>query len=425
MDIINNKLKFLDPLDGELSHCMISGNEKIEEIINLGDQPLCDSLLTNLNVDKNKEKFYPLRLKANYDLGCSQLSFIVPGEEVYHADYPYRPGITNEIVQHHSTQASENIKKYNIDKNNLIVDIGSNDGTLLKQYQLKGVKVIGVEPTNIADIANNDGIETVKKPFNEVVADEIKLIHGQAKLITATNVFAHMSQLGQVLRGIKNLLSDDGVFILENHYMVDILKDNQYDTIYHEHIRNYSLKSIIYLFSLINMKVIHAEVLQRYQGSIKVVVSKNNKAIVDETISKILKNEEEFGLYSPQVWKDFRIRVEKTKKDILAILNDIKKEGKTVVGNSCPGRCSTLLNYCGINKDLIPYIAEQTTSLKLNKFLPGMHIPIVDNKILSEEQPDYILLLAWHLKEPIIKYLRERGVKSSFITPLPEVEIIN
>ena len=356
MDIINNKLKFLDPLDGELSHCMISGNEKIEEIINLGDQPLCDSLLTNLNVDKNKEKFYPLRLKANYDLGCSQLSFIVPGEEVYHADYPYRPGITNEIVQHHSTQASENIKKYNIDKNNLIVDIGSNDGTLLKQYQLKGVKVIGVEPTNIADIANNDGIETVKKPFNEVVADEIKLIHGQAKLITATNVFAHMSQLGQVLRGIKNLLSDDGVFILENHYMVDILKDNQYDTIYHEHIRNYSLKSIIYLFSLINMKVIHAEVLQRYQGSIKVVVSKNNKAIVDETISKILKNEEEFGLYSPQVWKDFRIRVEKTKKDILAILNDIKKEGKTVVGNSCPGRCSTLLNYCGINKDLIPYI---------------------------------------------------------------------
>lgn len=425
MDIINNKLKFLDPLDGELSHCMISGNEEIEEIINLGDQPLCDSLLTNLNVDKKKEKFYPLRLKANYDLGCSQLSFIVPGEEVYHADYPYRPGITNEIVQHHTTQASENIKKYNIDKNNLIVDIGSNDGTLLKQYKLKGVKVIGVEPTNIADIANNDGIETIKKPFNEVVADEIKLIHGQAKLITATNVFAHMSQLGQVLRGIKNLLSDDGVFILENHYMVDILKENQYDTIYHEHIRNYSLKSIIYLFSLINMKVIHAEVLQRYQGSIKVVVSKNNKAIVDETISKILKNEEEFGLYLPQVWKDFRIRVEKTKKDILEILNDIKKEGKTVVGNSCPGRCSTLLNYCGINKDLIPYIAEQSTSLKLNKFLPGMHIPIVDNKILSEEQPDYILLLAWHLKEPIIKYLRERGVKSSFITPLPEVEIIN
>ena len=425
MDIINNKLKFLDPLDGELSHCMISGNEEIEEIINLGDQPLCDSLLTNLNVDKKKEKFYPLRLKSNYDLGCSQLSFIVPGEEVYHADYPYRPGITNEIVQHHTTQASENIKKYNIDKNNLIVDIGSNDGTLLKQYKLKGVKVIGVEPTNIADIANNDGIETIKKPFNEVVADEIKLIHGQAKLITATNVFAHMSQLGQVLRGIKNLLSDDGVFILENHYMVDILKENQYDTIYHEHIRNYSLKSIIYLFSLINMKVIHAEVLQRYQGSIKVVVSKNNKAIVDETISKILKNEEEFGLYLPQVWKDFRIRVEKTKKDILEILNDIKKEGKTVVGNSCPGRCSTLLNYCGINKDLIPYIAEQSTSLKLNKFLPGMHIPIVDNKILSEEQPDYILLLAWHLKEPIIKYLRERGVKSSFITPLPEVEIIN
>lgn len=425
MNKSSENLIFLDPKDGELPYCMVSGSNKIDDVIDLGDQPLCDSLLTNLDTEKNIEKFYPLRLKANYELGCSQLSFIVPGEEVYHADYPYRPGITKQIVEHHSSQASENIKKYGIDNRSLVVDIGSNDGTLLRQYQSKDMRVLGVEPTNIADIANEDGIETFKVPFDLNISNKIIDSHGKAKLITATNVFAHMSQLGQVLKGINNLLTDDGIFILENHYMVDILKYNQYDTIYHEHIRNYSLKSIIHLFSLINMKVIYAEIIQRYQGSIKVVVSKNLNAHVDDSVKNILMNESEFGLYSKSVWNDFRINVENNKNNLLKVLHELKIEGKSVVGNSCPGRCSTLLNYCGINSDLIPYIAEQSTSLKLNKFLPGMHIPIVDNKILSEQQPDFILLLAWHLKDPIIKYLRERGVRSSFIVPLPDVKIIN
>ncbi len=421
----SENLSFLDPKDGELSYCMVSGSNDIEDVIDLGDQPLCDSLLTNLDKEKKIEKFYPLRIKANYKLGCSQLSYIVPGKEVYHADYPYRPGITKQIVEHHASQASENINKYGIDNRSLVVDIGSNDGTLLRQYQLKDMRVLGVEPTNIADIANEDGIETFKVPFDLNISNKIIDSHGKAKLITATNVFAHMSQLGQVIKGINNLLTDDGIFILENHYMVDILKYNQYDTIYHEHIRNYSLKSIIHLFSLINMKVIYAEIIQRYQGSIKVVVSKNMNAHVDDSVVNILKNESEFGLYSKGVWNDFRLNVKNTKNNLLKVLHELKTEGKSVVGNSCPGRCSTLLNYCGINSDLIPYIAEQSTSLKLNKFLPGMHIPIVDNKILSEQQPDYILLLAWHLKDPIIKYLRERDVRSSFIVPLPDVKIIN
>ena len=234
-----------------------------------------------------------------------------------------------------------------------------------------------------------------------------------------------MSQLGQVVSGIQNLLSDNGYFILENHYMVDILKFNQYDTIYHEHIRNYSLKSLIYLFSIFNMKVVYAEVLQRYQGSIKVVVSNDLNHHVDPTVNKILQNEESIGLYSPKIWTDFRLNVEKTKKDLVSLLTELKSNGKSVVGNSCPGRCSTLINFCNIGTDLIPYIAEQPTSLKLGKFLPGKHIPIVNNSKLLEDQPDYILLLAWHLKEPIIKYLREKGIKSSFILPLPEVEVIN
>ena len=213
----SENLSFLDPKDGELPYCMVSGSNDIDDVIDLGDQPLCDSLLTNLDKEKKIEKFYPLRLKANYKLGCSQLSYIVPGKEVYHADYPYRPGITKQIVEHHASQASENIKKYGIDNRSLVVDIGSNDGTLLRQYQLKDMRVLGVEPTNIADIANEDGIETLKVPFDLNISNKIIDSHGKAKLITATNVFAHMSQLGQVIKGINNLLTDDGIFILENH----------------------------------------------------------------------------------------------------------------------------------------------------------------------------------------------------------------
>jgi len=421
----SKNIDFLNPNDGNLDYCMISGSTNLNDVIDLGDQPLCDSLLSNLNRDIENEKFFPLKLKANYELGCSQLNYIVPGNEVYHPDYPYRPGITKEIVEHHSDQAKDNIKTYKILSNDLVVDIGSNDGTLLKQYQKLNLRVLGVEPTNIADIAISDGIETIKAPFDLNISNKILENYGNANLITATNVFAHMSQLGQVVSGIQNLLSDNGYFILENHYMVDILKFNQYDTIYHEHIRNYSLKSLIYLFSIFNMKVVYAEVLQRYQGSIKVVISNDLNHHVDPTVNKILQNEESIGLYSPKIWTDFRLNVEKTKKDLVSLLTEIKSNGKSVVGNSCPGRCSTLINYCNIGTDLIPYIAEQPTSLKLGKFLPGKHIPIVNNSKLSEDQPDYILLLAWHLKEPIIKYLREKGIKSSFIVPLPEVEVIN
>ena len=233
-----------------------------------------------------------------------------------------------------------------------------------------------------------------------------------------------MSSLGTVMRAIQNLLENNGYFIFENHYMVDILKHNQYDTIYHEHIRNYSLKSLIYLFNCHNLKVIYCKVLDRYNGSIKVIVSKNLKEKVDQSVYKTLHQEKKFGLTKSEVWEKFKINTEKSKSDLVKLLYKLKSQKKTVVGNSCPCRSSVLLNYCGIGKDLIPYIAEQPTSAKLGLFLPGKHIPIVENSILVKDQPDYILLLAWHYAKPIIKYLKNMGVKSKFIIPLPKVKIV-
>ncbi len=417
-------LKFQNIQDGYLNYCQISGKKDISEVIDLGEQPLCDSLLSFDEIKNNTEKFYPLKLMRSRSLGHGQLGYVPKDSEIYHLNYPYRPGITKEVVDHHREQSDKIIKKNKLEKNSLVVDIGSNDGTLLKEYKMKGMRVVGVEPTNMAKIANEINLETLQMSFNQDATKKIINKHGKAKLITATNVFAHMSSLNDVMVGIFNLLDDNGLFIFENHYIIDILKLTQYDSIYHEHIRSYSLTSLDYLFKLYNMKIINAEVVERYNGTIQVTVSKKRNIIQDSSVEFNLNNEKDFGLFKEDVWSQFKKNVLKTKIDLRKVLSDIKKDNKTVVANSCPGRCSTLLNFCDIGKDFIPYIAEQPTSPKLNKYLPGKHIPILDNKILFEEQPDYVLILAWHYAEPIIKSLKIRGLRSKFIIPLPQVKII-
>ena len=365
-----------------------------------------------------------MKILRSPTLGHSQLNYIVPHNELYHADYPYRPGITKEIIEHHTEQAKKNKQKYKLNENELVVDIGSNDGTLLKCYKKLNLNVLGVEPTNMADVASKDGVETIKAPFDLKIAKEVSKKYGKAKLMTATNVFAHMSTLGSVMEGVMELLSDDGFFIIENHNMRDIIKHNQYDTFYHEHIRNYSFISLKYLFEMYNLKVVDADVVERYNGSIRVVVTKNKDVEEFCNIQRIVQDELDFGILEKSVWDKFSNNIVKSKTGLVNLLNDLKKQGKSIVGNSCPARCSTLINYCDIGTDLIPYIAEQPTSFKLNKFLPGKKIPIIENSILFDEQPDYVLILAWHLSKPITEQLRQRGLKSKFIIPLPEVEII-
>lgn len=417
------KYKFQNLKNGKQAYCQISGKQNLIDVIDLGNQPLADTLIKKKDLNK-KIKTFPLKLLRSPTLGYAQLNYVVSGKEVYHPNYPYRPGITKEILIHYNDQVKENIKKLKLKKNNLIVDVGSNDGSLLSYYKKFDMNVVGVEPTNIADIANKNNIFTLKNFFNLSSSIQIVKKHGKAKLITSTNVFAHMSTLHDVMLGVVNLMDKDSFFIIENHYIKDILEFNQYDSIYHEHIRNYSLKSLIYLFNQYNLKVIDAIVVDRYNGSIKVTATNNPNRKANKNVEKLLRKEEEFGIFKNKVWKNFESNIIKSKKNLRKILIDLKKENKKVVGNSCPARCSTLLNYCEIGVDLINYIAEQPTSLKLNKYLPGVNLPIINNEILFKEQPDYVLILAWHLNEPIIKSLKSRGLKSKFIVPLPQPIII-
>ena len=419
-----NKIEFHNASSGSLERCQISDKNDLELVIDLGHQPLCDSLLNEEQL-KLPEKTFPLRLYRSKSLGHGQLDYVVPGDEVYFPEYPYRPGITKEVVEHHKGRSDEAIKKYGISTGSFVVDIGSNDGTLLSAYKERGMKVLGVEPTNTSQIANEKGIETIQEFFTESTGENIVTNYGKAKLVTSTNVFAHMATLGEVILGIKKLLADDGLFILENHYIVDILKNYQFDTIYHEHIRSYSLTSLVYLFRLYNMKVIDAEIVERYGGTLRATVSKDEKSKVSNSVDNLLSYEKSFGLFENHVWDNFRSMAHKVKNDFLRVALSAAENGERFVGKSCPGRCSTLLNFFGIGKDLMPYIAEQPTSFKKGLYLPGRHIPIVDDEVLFKEQPDYVVILAWHYWKSIVPDLKKRGLRSKFVIPLPTVKIID
>ena len=259
---------------------------------------------------------------------------------------------------------------------------------------------------------------------SEIVSNSIKNKNGQASLVLATNMFAHMATLGEVISGIESILKTDGVFVFENHYLMDVIQGGQFDTIYHEHLRTYSLKSLVKLFSYYNFTITDVERGSRYGGNIRVHVTKGKDRNISENVTNLLDEEEKSGLYQLETYRKFSDRVKKAKNDFMNFLLKTQSEGKTIVANSCPGRCVTLLNYYGVDADLIPYIAEQPTSLKLGMFLPGKLIPVVNNEILLKEQPDYVILLAWHYAEPIMEQLKSRGLKSKFVIPLPDLRII-
>lgn len=409
--------------NGPVDYCQICASRDLEQVIDLGHQPPCDSLLTADQLS-HSEKLYPLNLVRCRDCGLVQIDYVVPPEILFHPDYPYRSGITATLARNLQGTGEHLAEKYGLGPESLAVDIGSNDGTLLKGFRNRGVKVLGVEATNIARIANQDGIETMQAFFSEPVAEQIVAKHGQAAVVTAANMFAHVPNLGQLLRGVARLLVDGGTFVTESHYLLDLLETAQYDSIYQEHLKYYALKPLQRLFDDFGFTVVDADRIPNYGGSIRVYAAKGKGLPVADTLAPLIAEEERAGLYDAARYAAFRETVLQSKLDLQDMLLRLRREGRPAPGIGCPGRSSTLLNYCNIDSDLMPYIAEQSTSLKLGLHLPGKHIPIVDEQRLFDEQPDYAVMLSWHYAEPIVAKLRERGLQSKIIVPLPRVHVL-
>jgi C-methyltransferase C-terminal domain/Putative zinc binding domain/Methyltransferase domain len=414
-----------DVQPGRLDRCQITGSSELNLVIDLGHQPPCDSLLTAEMLNQ-PEKAYPLRLMHCPESGLAQLDYVVDGSEIYYPDYPYRSGISRPLEVYQRAFADGIVKRFAISAGALCVDIGSNDGTLLTGFKRHGCRALGVEPTNIARIARSENdIETIQQFFTESLARDIVRDYGRARVITMTNVFAHMAPLGEVMRGLVQLLDSDGVFVTESHYLLDVLEKNQFDTVYHEHIRTYSLKSLLRLFSDYGMEVFDVERAERYGGNIRAYVARKGLYPVSAAVGELQALEERVGLHTQEAWSQFRRRVLDNRDRFMEFMYQTRRQGRSLIGNSCPGRASTLLNFYGVTPDLMPYIGELPTSLKLGLYLPGKHIPVVNNTRIVEEQPDYLILLSWHYMEPIVQRLRSEGVKSRLVIPLPEFKILD
>jgi hypothetical protein len=311
----------------------------------------------------------------------------------------------------------ESSRLLNLAKDDLVIDIGSNDGTLLSNFK-PGHHVLGIEPTDVAQIAQKRGIPTVQRYFTPAVAREVKAGHGAAKLVTAANCFAHIEDVHAIVGGILDLLAPDGVFISESHYLIGLLDRLQYDTIYHEHLRYYSLTSLAHLLGMHGLDVFYAQPIPTHGGSIRVYAARRGARAIDTSVAAMLAAEPR-GAAMRKKLKAFCDAVMLSKLRLHALIRDIKEKGGRIAGISAPSRASTLVNYVGLDEAIIDYVCEIAGSLKIGMYMPGTLIPIVEESRLFTDQPDCAIIFSWHIAEELAPKLRQKGYRGRLVTPLP------
>jgi hypothetical protein len=348
---------------------------------------------------------------------------IVDKEILFPAEYPYTSGTTRILRDNFANLYSESKTIVPMRPEDLAVDIGSNDGTLLSNFQQGGHRVFGIEPSQVGNLANERGIPTTIAFFGHEVAEQARRRHGPATIITATNVFAHIEHIHEILDSILLLLGEKGVFISESHYLLSLVDTLQYDTIYHEHLRYYSVGSLQYLFNMHDLEVIHARRIPTHGGSVRVYAARKGLYAVQPSVAEILKEENLAGLSADDL-HGFKDRVVQSKLDLCALLRDIKRQGHRIYGIGAPSRASTLINYVGLDDGILECVLEIKGSLKIGKYMPGTRIPVLEESHLYKEQPEYVLLLSWHIADELIPKLREKGYRGKYVIPLPTARIV-
>ncbi|HLC92861.1 MAG TPA: class I SAM-dependent methyltransferase [archaeon] len=403
------------------NNCRFCKSADLHKFLELGPQPLAGNFLTSGQLSE-KEDYFPLGVSFCKNCTLVQVLDVVPKDKLF-SQYFYAPH--SVLSPHFTGYAKEIAEEFKLNGESLVIEIGSNIGMMLRPLKELGVKAIGVEPAeNIAKMANDLGLETMNDFFTEKVARGIAKKHGKADMVVANNVFAHIDDLDEILRGIKALLKDGGIFIFENHYLLDTVEKLQYDDVYHEHLCYYSLHPLIPYLSKYGLQVFDAKRIKTHGGSIRVYCG-NSKRQVKPSVQELLKEEKEHGLDKLETFIEFGDKVRNRKEELAKLLHSLKSGGKTIVGYGAPARGNTLLNYCRIGPEILDYIVDDSP-LRQNKFTPGTHIPIIPVERFRKENPDYALLLAYGgYTETILKkeadFLKNGG---KFIVPLPEVKII-
>lgn len=415
------KLAFKTSSSIVVEQCQVCEIPNLEPILFLGYLPPVNQMHTIGSIPLEQPS-YPAQLLYCPHCHLVQLGLIVDPKILFPPEYPYTSSTTKILKDNFAELYQECKTIVNLGSNDLIVDIGSNDGNLLNNFKDMH-RVQGITPEEIGKIAIERGIPTIIDFFNQETALKIRAEKGPAKIITATNVFAHMENVREVVNCILDLLTHDGIFISESHYLMSLVETLQYDTIYHEHMRYYSLHSLKYLLEMHGLEIIHAKRIPTHGGSIRVYAARTGTYPVKNTVAKLLE-EEKAIILGKQKLLEFKDKVVLSKLALYAMLYEIKKQGKRLYGIGAPSRSSTLINYMGIDDGILDYVLEIKGSHKIGKYVPGTLIPVVEESRLYEDQPEYALLFSWHIADELIPKLRQKGFKGNFIIPLPTPQIL-
>lgn len=381
-------------------------------------------LVNNLVEDPQtaQELKFPLEVMYCHDCSLSQLSIVV-NPEVLFTHYVYRSSISKTFANHCAKLAQTASQQFNMQRGDLVIDIASNDGCALKEFLPYGIRPLGVDPAqNLAAIANAEGIPTLARFWNPEVAEEIVQKHGKAKIVTAMNVFAHVNDIHTFVEGVKRVLAEDGTFIIEVPYLVDLWNSNIFDTIYHEHLSYYLVSPLVRFFPAHGLYLNRVDRIDIHGGTIRLYVQ--HKPFPDKSVTALTNLEKNEGYLSYEKYHVLKERTENIKKELVALVNKIRSEGRTIAGFGASAKGSIMLNFCGLTKEQVSYIVDDTPE-KQGKYMAGCRIPIVPRHVLETQKPDYLLVLAWNFfNEVQAKTTGFRSKGGKYILPVPSPQIV-
>ena len=405
--------------------CRFCENKLTHIFADLGNAPLSNSYLKEIQLEE-PEIYYPLKIFVCEQCWLVQADEHKKSEEIFNSEYAYFSSFSSSWLRHSRDFVTMIIKKLHLQKSSLVAEIASNDGYLLQFFHKKNIPCFGIEPSaGTSNAAREKGIETIPEFFTASLAKQLVLRDKKADLIIGNNVLAHVPDLNDFVEGLRLFLAKEGTITMEFPHLMNLIKYNQFDTIYHEHFSYLSFQIVCEIFKLHKLIIYDVKELQTHGGSIRIFAghTKNKNLSALRSVKDLLEKEQEFRLFSLKAYEQFQGKIENVSYDFLKFLLEMKTKGKTIAGYGAAAKGNTLLNYCGIKRNLIDFVAD-VSPYKQGKYLPGSHIPIVSEQKIKETKPDYLVLFPWNIKKELVgnlSYIRDWSGK--FVTVIPALEI--